>query len=207
MKPGELIAFILNRRVRDTSEPPVPNSSHNPEHVDVRSVENTNPNAEQINHQLVGDKHRDQKQWREAAEAYTRHLELYPEDDAIWVQCGNCFKEAGDFARSLTAYKRAEQLNAINFDVHLQLGHFNKITGRLSEALKCYEQAALLNPDFGEAKHEIQDTLNRINSSSGRGFGATNEIFSSVDQLIAFLQLQSEEDDIIVSYFRSVSGR
>jgi tetratricopeptide (TPR) repeat protein len=172
----------------------------------LRSVKTTRAEPEQTSHRSVGDSHRDRQEWREAAKAYARHLEIHPEDDAIWIQCGNCFKEAGDFARSLAAYKTAEQLNSANFDVHLQLGHFNKITGRLSEALKSYEQAALLNPDLGDVKHEIQDVMNRI-KSSGPAAGEMTELFSSIDQLIAFLKLQSEDDDIFTSYFRSVSGR
>jgi tetratricopeptide (TPR) repeat protein len=167
------------------------------------SVKTTRTDPEQVNHRLVADKHRDLKQWRDAAEAYTRYLELYPEDDAIWIQCGNCLKEAGDFARSLAAYKEAEQLNPTKFDVHLQLGHLNKITGRLSEALQCYEQAALLTPDFGEARHEIQNIVGRINSVSGQHLGETTEFFSSLDQFIAFLKLQSADNDIFSSYFRS----
>jgi tetratricopeptide (TPR) repeat protein len=185
-------AELLSAAARDTQKP---------------SVETVRADPQEVNHRSVGDKHRDLKQWREAAAAYTRHLELYPEDDAIWIQCGNCLKEAGDFARSLAAYKEAEKLNATNFDVHLQLGHLNKITGRLSEALRCYQQAALLNPDFGEAKHEIQNLIDRMNSVSGRAVGETTVLFSSVDQVIAFLKLQSEDDDVFASYFRSVSGR
>jgi tetratricopeptide (TPR) repeat protein len=171
------------------------------------AVKPARTDAEQVNHRMIGDNHRDCEKWRDAAEAYTRHLELYPDDDAIWIQCGNCLKEAGDFARSMAAYKKAEQLNVKNFEVHLQLGHLNKITGRLSEALKCYNQAALLNPAFGEVKHEIQNIINRLSSSSKRTPPEIKEFFSSIDELIAFLKFQTADDDVFASYFRLVSGR
>jgi tetratricopeptide (TPR) repeat protein len=155
----------------------------------------------------LGDRNRDLKKWNEAAEAYAQHLELHPEDDAIWIQCGNCFKEAGNFVRSLAAYKKAEELNPKSFDIHLQLGHLSKITGNLSAALRSYEQAALLNPDFGEAKHEIQSVMSRINSSSASAVSPSSQLFSSVDQLIAYLKLRSADDDVFTTYFHSVSGR
>jgi len=171
------------------------------------AVQPARTDAEQVNHRVIGDNHRDRKQWRDAAEAYTRHLELYPDDDAIWIQCGNCLKEAGDFARSMAAYKKAEQLNATNFDVHLQLGHLNKITGRVSEALECYKRADLINPDLGEVKHEIQNIIHKTSLSFERIPGEIKGLFSSIDQLIAFLKLQTEDDDVFASYFRLVKGR
>jgi tetratricopeptide (TPR) repeat protein len=156
---------------------------------------------------MIGDNHRNRKQWRDAAEAYARHLERYQDDDAIWIQCGNCLKEAGDFARSMAAYKNAEQLNAKNFEVHLQLGHLNKVAGRVSEALQCYKQAALLNPNSSEVKHEVQNIIHEPSLSFERIPGEIKGLFSSIDQLIAFLKLQAEEDDMFASYFRLVSGR
>ena len=171
------------------------------------AVEPERTDAEQLTHRMIGDNHRDRKQWRDAAEAYTRHLELYPDDDAIWIQCGNCLKEAGDFARSMAAYKNAEQLNAKNFEVHLQLGHLNKVAGRASEALKCYQQAALLNPNFSEVKHEIHNIIHKPSLSFERIPGEIKGLFSSTDQLIAFLKLPTEDDDVFANYFRLVSGR
>lgn len=171
------------------------------------AVEPARTDAEQVNHRMIGDNHRDRKQWREAAEAYTRHLELYPDDDAIWIQCGNSLKEAGDFGRSMAAYKNAEQLNAKNFEVHLQLGHLNKVAGSASEAMKCYKQAALLNPNSSEVKHEIQNIIHKPGLSFERSPGEIKGLFSSIDQLIAFLKLQTEDDDVFASYFRLVSGR
>jgi len=171
------------------------------------SVEPGRTDAEQVNHRIIGDNHRDRMQWRDAAEAYARHLELYPDDDAIWIQCGNCLKEAGDFASSMAAYKNAERLNAKNFEVHLQLGHLNKVASRVSEALKCYNQAALLNPNSSEVKNEIQNIIHEPSSSFERIPGEINGLFSSIDHLIAFLKLQTEDDDVFASYFRLVSGR
>jgi tetratricopeptide (TPR) repeat protein len=163
--------------------------------------------AERVDYRSMGDVNRDVKKWHEAAAAYARHLESYPEDDAIWIQRGNCLKEAGELAQSLAAYKRAEQLNGANYDVYLQLGHLHKITGHLAEALQSYERAAVLNPDSGDAKHEIRNTLDLISASPEQRPQQILSLFTSLDQLITSLKQQPEEEDVFTSYFRSVSGR
>ena len=42
------------------------------------------------------DRLRDQRKWRQAAEAYRRVLVLRPDLDPIWIQLGHALKEAGD---------------------------------------------------------------------------------------------------------------
>jgi len=173
----------------------------------LRSVIPVRNEPEPVDYRAIGDRHRDQKQWSDAAEAYTQHLARHPDDAGIWVQCGNVLKEAGDFARSMSSYRKAEQISPTDFDVHLQLGHLYKITGQLSAALRSYEQAAALNPGLGDAKHEIQNVLSKLNTSAASGLGETKELFSSVEQLISFLKLQPSENDVFASYFRSIGGR
>lgn len=163
--------------------------------------------GENVDYRAQGDKHRDAKQWVEAAKSYSKYLSFHPDDYGIWIQAGNCFKEAGEFLDSLTAYKKAEDMRPKDFEVHLQLGHLYKITGQLSSALQSYETAAVLNPDFGEIKHEIQGVLERMKSFDGQGIGAKGQPFPSIRSLLAFLKFQSNEDDIFTKYFHSVSGR
>lgn len=163
--------------------------------------------GEKIDPRAQGDKHRDAKQWSEAAKSYSEYLYSHQDDYGIWIQAGNCFKEAGEFSDSLSAYKKAEELRPKDFEVHLQLGHLYKITGQLSSALQSYETAAALNPDFGEIKHEIQGVLERMKSFDGQGIGANGRPFPSIKSLLAFLKFQSKEDDIFTKYFHSVSGR
>jgi len=60
---------------------------------------------------------------------------------AIHVQLGHSLKEAADFAGAEGAYLRALELAPDDVDLHLQLGHFYKLRGDLSTALRYYRSA------------------------------------------------------------------
>jgi hypothetical protein len=51
-------------------------------------------------------------------------------------------------------------------------------------------EAALLNPNFSEVKHEIQNIIHEPSLSFERIPGEIKGLFSSIDQLIAFLNLK-----------------
>ena len=162
-------------------------------------------NARSPDYRIIGDNHRDARQWAAAAEAYGQHLEAHPEHAAIWIQAGNCFKEAGNFAKSLAAYRKAEQLDPSNFDIHVQLGHLHKITGNLAAALAAYERAATLEPELGELRHEISEVAERMKSAEPRSPAALS-LYGSVEELLDALRKMPGEDDPFVGYFRSIGG-
>ena len=59
----------------------------------------------------AGNKARDEKHWRDAAEAYARFLRLRPNSAAVWTQLGHCLKESGDPAGAEGAYLQALELD------------------------------------------------------------------------------------------------
>ncbi len=107
-------------------------------------------------HRDAGDRHRDRKEWLEAVACYERHLEHAPHDHAIWIQLGNVAKEAGQLGHSLGAYLKAMQLSDASPDLHMQLGHLNKLRKNRAAALGHYEKALMLDPDNVEAREELR---------------------------------------------------
>lgn len=107
-------------------------------------------------HRDAGDRHRDRKEWLEAVACYERHLEHAPYDHAIWIQLGNVAKEAGQLGHSLGAYRKAMQLSDASSDLHMQLGHLNKLRKNRAAALRHYEKALALDPDNVEAREELR---------------------------------------------------
>ncbi|MDR3494372.1 MAG: glycosyltransferase [Ancalomicrobiaceae bacterium] len=101
-----------------------------------------------------GDRARDIENWKEAADAYLKYLSGNPDDFDIWVQAGNCLKEAKDFDGASDAYKQAIALKQDDADVHLQFGHLMKLEGRKSDAMEAYRTSYLLKPSKG-AKTEL----------------------------------------------------
>lgn len=102
-----------------------------------------------------GDRCRDQGRWAEAAVWYRKHLDEYPDDFAIWVQLGNCFKEAELFDQAHSAYWRAIALNGRDADVFLQLGHLKKLMGQPRQAIDAYRTSLARQPHDNPAADEL----------------------------------------------------
>lgn len=95
---------------------------------------------------------RDQHRWIEAARSYQAYLELRPRRARIWIQAGNCLKEAGFFAESLAAYERARAILPHDADLHLQMGHLAKLDDRRRDAMEAYATALEIDPRSEHAR-------------------------------------------------------
>ncbi len=102
------------------------------------------------------DRERDAENWDKAAELYRKHLDYKSDDFPIWVQFGNCLKEAGNLAAAEQAYRSAITLRPDDPDVHLQLGHLMKRTGQIATAIECYQHSFELDPTQQYAYRELK---------------------------------------------------
>jgi glycosyltransferase involved in cell wall biosynthesis len=105
--------------------------------------------------QREGDNLRDERNFARAADTYEKYLKLRPNDFEIWVQRGNCLKEAGKPAAARLAYEYAAALNNDDADLHLQMGHLMKVQGHTNEAVKHYRKSHELDPSSGLAAREL----------------------------------------------------
>ena len=85
---------------------------------------------------------------REAAEAYTRSLELNPRAAGAWVNLGTLRYREGDLKESERLYRRALEVSDEYALAHFNLGNVCEETGRLDEARERYEHALKLNPSY-----------------------------------------------------------
>ena len=116
-----------------------------------------------------GDAARDRADWATADRHYSKHLSCYPDDFAIWVQCGHVRKEARNYAGAREAYLTAHRLRPLDPDLMLCRGHLEKLDGRLDAAAKFYLQSYMQNGNR-QAGAEL----------------ASAEIFSRLDPIAAF---------------------
>src|SRR5580704_7600228 len=107
------------------------------------------------NMRRLGDRFRDNKMWSEAARAYGEYVLSQPDDFAIWVQRGNCLKEAGFYTEALESYNSAIAINSADADVFLQRGHLEKHLGQRDEAIRSYHTSLLLRPHDNDALREL----------------------------------------------------
>lgn len=102
------------------------------------------------------DAARDQRHWNSAVEAYRRYLFFAPRHGSIWVQLGNCLKEAGHLKRARAAYERARSLMPKNADLYLQMGHLAKLDDRQDDAIEAFQRAVEVDPHYGDAAAELK---------------------------------------------------
>src|SRR5215469_521101 len=93
------------------------------------------------------DRARDAGAHAEAAELYSRALDLVPARADIRVQLGHMLKELERYQAAEAAYRRALERSPDDGDIHLALGHLLKLTGRDQEAIAAYRNAARLLKD------------------------------------------------------------
>jgi tetratricopeptide (TPR) repeat protein len=93
------------------------------------------------------DRARDVGPHAEAAELYSRALDLIPARADIRVQLGHMLREVGRYQAAQAAYSRVLSRSPDEGDIHLNLGHLLKLAGRNKEAITAYRDAARLLPD------------------------------------------------------------
>ncbi len=114
-----------------------------------------------------GDEARDARQWTKAVSHYESAVVRDPELRDIWVQLGNCRKEAGRINEAEAAYRKSLELDPLLADTYLQLGHVLKLQGRLSEARRSYEKSMELDPGSASARSEAA-ALQNLSVGVGR---------------------------------------
>jgi tetratricopeptide (TPR) repeat protein len=173
--------------------------------------------AQSVNFRATADRHREAQRWSAAAAAYCRYLEEHPEDAAVWVQTGICFKEAAlaadpagfrdaDFRRSLAAYLKAVQLAPHNLEAHRELGQLYKLIGNEAEARASYERAGLFDPAFDRVTLvEARDRAHQVQTMGLRASPGLKQSAPILELLTALRQLPQEQDPF-VAYFNAVGG-
>jgi tetratricopeptide (TPR) repeat protein len=91
----------------------------------------------------------------EAAEAYTRSLELNPRAAGAWVNLGTLRYREGDLKEAERLYRKALEVSDEYALAHFNLGNVCEETGRLEEARERYEHALKLNPSYADAHYNL----------------------------------------------------
>ncbi|MDF7825860.1 tetratricopeptide repeat protein [Pontiellaceae bacterium B12227] len=133
----------------------------------LRSAAERDPQNAGIHYNL-GYALQEQKRWAEASAAYETTLRLRPDHhDAqqnlnyistqqsdAWRQyeAGNAFRESGQSQPAERAYRRAIELNPGLAEAYNNLGVLLGQQGNHTEALRCFEAALTIAPEYREAR-------------------------------------------------------
>lgn len=94
---------------------------------------------------VMGDHHRDCREWEAAASAYRKYLAMAPKDASIWIQLGHMLSEAHDYSGADAAYRRAFALTPSDADLLLCWAHSRKASGDLGRARELYALSAAID--------------------------------------------------------------
>lgn len=138
------------------------------------------------NFRRLGDRHRNARNWPEAAGAYARHLERHPEDKAIHVQFGHALKEQGKIRAAAEAYGAAVALDPDDSDALEHLADVLRQLRRDEEALEIYERLIELKPSRDAL--EGARRLRRKAGHPGRSTPGAATVFMAIQDLIGYLK-------------------
>jgi tetratricopeptide (TPR) repeat protein len=91
----------------------------------------------------------------EAAEAYTRSVELNPRAAGAWVNLGTLRYREGDLKEAERLYRKALGVSTDYALAHFNLGNVCEETARLEEAREQYEEALRLNSSYADAHYNL----------------------------------------------------
>ena len=116
---------------------------------------------------------------RDAVRAYRAVREYFPRDTE-WVceasfRAGELLRSGGETDSAISEFQHAERTGARSVyrgRAGLELGHIHRRVGRTNEALKCYERAEALGPDFAEQRDLAAYWQGKVHSTLGRQLDA-----------------------------------
>ena len=96
----------------------------------------------------------DRKDWPEAIRLYQLAVERDPSLHRVRVQLGHAHKESGDLYNAGLNYYAVLKHTPLDDDLHLQIGHLEKLRGNTQRAAAAYQKSAQLNPRNAHAVAE-----------------------------------------------------
>jgi tetratricopeptide (TPR) repeat protein len=81
-------------------------------------------------------------------------VELAPDEESVYLLRGRISEKLNEFPAAADDYNRVLELNPFNTDAFMFLGALLIHTGNPDEAIRCFDEAIELKPDFAQAYNE-----------------------------------------------------
>jgi serine/threonine protein kinase len=108
-----------------------------------------------------GDKFYGQRKYDEAIEAYTRAIELNPNDSGVYNNRGIVYHLLSEYDKAIADYNRAAELNPYHFSAYNNRGLVYEEIGNVEQAVADYRKALELDPDNKLAKENLDKIQKR----------------------------------------------
>ena len=107
------------------------------------------------------------KDYDQALAVYKKVLEAEPNNDRVKIEIGMTNLEKGDFAAAETALAEAAQSVSASREVFYNLGEVKFAKGETDEAMKAYQRAVDIDPNWGKPLFKIG--LGRLQKGDTKG--------------------------------------
>ncbi len=98
----------------------------------------------------------------DACERLSKAIELAPNDVGVLVSQGACFIRLGRFDEAIRVLYRAQKIDHSSIRAWINKGVAYAYTNRLKDALNCFNEALLLDPDNSDARAAKEEMLRRL---------------------------------------------
>lgn len=106
-----------------------------------------------------GDKFYGQKKYDKAIEAYTKAVELNPNDSGAYNNRGIVYHLTSEFEKAIADYTKAAELNPYHFSAYNNRGLVYKEIGNVEQAIADFRKALELDADNKLAQKNLDDIL------------------------------------------------
>jgi serine/threonine protein kinase len=108
-----------------------------------------------------GDKFYTQRKYDKAIEAYTKAIELNPNDSGVYNNRGIVYHLTSKYQEAIADYTRAAELNPHHFSAYNNRGLVYEEIGNVEQAIADFKKALELDPDNKLAKQNLDKILKR----------------------------------------------
>ncbi|MGZ4936035.1 MAG: tetratricopeptide repeat protein [Halobacteriota archaeon] len=98
----------------------------------------------------------------DACERLSKAIELAPNDVGVLVSQGACLIRLGRFDEAIRVLYRAQKNDRSNIRAWINKGVAYAYTNRMKDALNCFNEALLLDPDNTDARAAKEEMLRRL---------------------------------------------
>lgn len=92
--------------------------------------------------------------FEDALTCFNKALEIDPNFPEVWLHKANLYIAQKDYAKAISCFNEVLKLNPdlplLLIDLWINKGVCHRKVGELEEAIKCYEQASLIDPQIGD---------------------------------------------------------
>ncbi|HEY0429842.1 MAG TPA: protein kinase [Pyrinomonadaceae bacterium] len=106
-----------------------------------------------------GDKFYSQRNYKKAIEAYTRGIELNPNDSGLYNNRGIAYHIMREFEKAIADYTKAAELNPNHFSAYNNRGLVYQEMGNKEQAVADFRKALELDPENKLAKDNLEKIL------------------------------------------------